>query len=139
MKKRTLDDISSNVVINDGKKLKAIVHDNHVYNARGKNSSKSSKAVGVWQQDKQLVHITTMRGNFWKISGFTSDQHDYLHPEEALYLCEKKQLVVHLSDGAVCAIPQLYNLVMQDVSLPCYQAYIRLKVDILGVIMYYIT
>jgi hypothetical protein len=87
--------------------------------------------------DKKLVHVTAMKGNFWRICGFTSDQQDYLYPEEALYLCEKKQLIVHLSQGGVvCETPHLFSMVMKDMSLPCYQAYIRLKVSALQRIVF---
>lgn len=141
MTKRPRDNLHStgavHVVRNKGRKNKAVVKGSHVYNGRGRNSVGSSrsnnKALGTWLPDKKLVHVTAMKGNFWRISGFTIDQQDYLYPEEALYLSEKKQLIVHLSQGTgagvVCETPHLFSMVMQDMSLPCYQAYIRLKVS----------
>jgi len=119
----------------NGRNYKSVVKGPPAYNARGSRSSagsnRSNKALGNWLPEKRLVHVTAMKGNFWRISGFTSEQQDYLYPEEALYLCEKKQLIVHLNQDVVCETPDLYSLVMQDLSLPCYQAYIRLKVSVI--------
>ena len=46
-------------------------------------------AVGCWNPLTGLVEVTKMRGNFWKICGFSIQQKNYLYPEEALYLAEK--------------------------------------------------
>ena len=136
MTKRPRDNLHSvgavHAVRNSGKKNKAVNKGAHAYNARNSagSSRSNNKALGTWLPDKKLVHVTAMKGNFWRICGFTSDQQDYLYPEEALYLCEKKQLIVHLSQGGVvCETPHLFSMVMKDISLPCYQAYIRLKVS----------
>jgi hypothetical protein len=63
------------------------------------SSSKKSRnmADGVWLQEEELVEVLALRGNFWRIMGFTDDKRMFLHPEEALILVERGQLRVRPS------------------------------------------
>ena len=62
-------------------------------------SSRKSRnmADGVWLQDEELVEVHTLRGNFWRIMGFSDNKRMFLHPEEALILVERGQLRVRPS------------------------------------------
>jgi hypothetical protein len=58
------------------------------------HTDKKNIAEGEWLADQGLVELITLRGNFWRIMGFTQLQKQLLNPEEALLLVEKSQLIV---------------------------------------------
>jgi hypothetical protein len=84
-------------------------------------------AIADWQPESCLAEITTMKGNFWKVTGFNVGAHNYLYPEEALLLCEKRRMLVERG-GEIVELPQLYPLVLQTVPLACHLTYMKLKV-----------
>ena len=84
-------------------------------------------AQGNWVANLRLVEVTKMKGNFWKNCGFSIKDRNYLYPEEALFLCEKKQFLVE-NEGKALGNRALYDLVLGCMSYPCYLAYVRLKV-----------
>ena len=63
------------------------------YDAKG--GDKKNSAEGTWDSEKGTVELNTMRGNFWRIMGFTESKLQYLNPEEALLLAEKSQLRIY--------------------------------------------
>ena len=85
-------------------------------------------AQGKWIESLKLVEVTKLKGNFWKNVGFNSKGTNYLYPEEALFLCEKKQLSVEL-DEKVLEMRVFYDLVLGSMPYPCYLSYMRLKVN----------
>lgn len=93
----------------------------------GVDKRKKWMACSTWLKDINLVKITIMKGNFWKICGHSNGIDNYLYPEEAVLLIEKNQLLSELDDKVI-EIPLAYELLLQSVPLACYLAYIRLRV-----------
>jgi len=83
-------------------------------------------AVCTWCPELNLAEVTALKGNFWKVCGFSRNNRNYLYPEETLYLLEKSRLLVKLAD-TIIQIPTLYQQVLGAISLPCYLVYAKLK------------
>jgi hypothetical protein len=66
---------------------------NAPYDAKIKD--RRSVAEAVWTPDPGVAELVSMRGNFWRVMGFSSNRRNYLQPEEALLLVEKAQLCVY--------------------------------------------
>jgi hypothetical protein len=93
----------------------------------GQDTRRKWMAISQWQPESCLAEITTMKGNFWKVTGFNVGSHNYLYPEEALLLCEKRRMLVE-REGEIVELPQLYPLVLQTVPLACHLTYMKLRV-----------
>jgi len=63
------------------------------------HTNKKNIAEGLWHAKSGVVELMTMRGNFWKVMGYTTkvERKQCLNPEEALLLVEKSQLLVRPS------------------------------------------
>ena len=88
---------------------------------------KKHVAEATWLDDAGLAEITKMRGNFWKQSGFSINRRNFLYPEESLRLAEKSQIVIKY-ENKIIPVSLFYQIVIRRISLPCYLAYIKLKV-----------
>ena len=77
-----------------------------------------------------LVEVTKMRGNFWRVHGFSENQKSLLYPEEALYLVERQTLYVE-NNGELFKFKDLYEKVLSIIPLACYLTYLKLKVQYL--------
>lgn len=91
---------------------------------------KKSVAGGEIDFITGIVEITKMRGNFWRVHGYSENQKSLLYPEEALYLVERQTLYVE-HDGELCKFKDLYERVLSIVPLACYLVYLKLKVVLL--------
>lgn len=81
----------------------------------------------LWQPNIRLAEVIRQTGKYWKNCGFTRSNKSYFYPEEVLYLAEKDRLYV--KDGStVLEVQELYELILNYIPLPCYLAYVRLKV-----------
>jgi tRNA splicing endonuclease len=89
----------------------------------GKNTS-----VGIWCEDKMLIELKTFRGNFWRVMGFSQLGRNYLYPEEALYLMEKKHLQVLERNDISFRRDHFYNMITGIISLEAYLVYAKLRV-----------
>ena len=87
-------------------------------------------AEGMWLASAGTVELVTMRGNFWRVMGYSNNRKNYLWPEEALLLVEKAQLCV---SRPATPTPQhipssvFYEEVLRSLPLPCYLTYVKLK------------
>lgn len=92
---------------------------------------RDSMAVGVFQpyNNEGAVHVTKLRGNFWRTTGHSQFARDYMYLEEALYLVERDMLVIKYEDKTV-DYSWFYNAVVQALSLTVYLTYVRLKVHL---------
>lgn len=86
-----------------------------------------STAEGCWQAVLGLVQMRKLRGNFWKKCGFTVNGTDFLYPEEALSLYERKLLAVFHQDGRLMDKRELFEVSLRVIPLSCYLAYAKLK------------
>eukprot|EP01038_Epipyxis_sp_PR26KG_P004054 gene4054-5797_t len=98
----------------------------------------------------QSIEVIKMKGNFWKVMGYTNNKKNYLYLEEALYLAEKKQLIIYepIDSNTMASINNdnesnfidsltekfkclefkcFYTYVINSISLPCYLVFIKLK------------
>ena len=68
------------------------------------HADKKKVAEGVWHESLGVVELSTLRGNFWRVTGYTANSRQLLNPEEALLLVEKSLLIVRpaavLTDAA---------------------------------------
>jgi hypothetical protein len=95
---------------------------------------------GKWISEKSCVEIVVMKGNFWRVMGFTSQSKNYLYPEEALYLYEKNMLIIvkereeiegegeGQEDEVIYQKDMIYEMIIKVISLQCYLCYSKLKV-----------
>lgn len=88
---------------------------------------RSKICVGTWHDDKKVVEIIQMKGNFWRTHGFSENGKDYLYPEEALLLYEKSLIRIE-ANGIRMSLKDFYNVVVGIIGLPCYLCYVKLKV-----------
>lgn len=88
---------------------------------------KKNMAVAEYVDSKELVRVTQIRGNFWKIFGYHDREGDFLHDEEALMLIEKAQLIIMGEDGNQLSLRPFYEKVMSHIGIPCYLTYVKLK------------
>jgi hypothetical protein len=44
----------------------------------GQDTRRKWMAISQWQPESCLAEITTMKGNFWKVTGFNVGSHNYL-------------------------------------------------------------
>jgi hypothetical protein len=89
---------------------------------------RNSMAIGTFLPlQNHIVHIVRLRGNFWRICGFSKNGKDYLYPEEALYLVERSFLIVKYEEVTV-DYSSFYKQIVGHVSLAFYLTYIKLKV-----------
>jgi tRNA-splicing endonuclease subunit sen54 N-term len=95
-------------------------------------------AESIWVPDCKMVEISKMRGNFWRLMGFSLDHRDFLFPEEALLLLERGQLIITKPDDCTNGVihphhkrytlREFYALVItHTVPFQCYLAYTKLK------------
>jgi hypothetical protein len=93
--------------------------------------TKSSTTVAFWQRQLGLAQVTKLRGNCWRKHGFCINITNFFYPEEALLLYERGFLVVTKTpNGSDCMTKQeLYEAVLEVISLSCYLTYARLKVS----------
>lgn len=84
-------------------------------------------AIGCYNPAISLVEVTKMKGNFWKVSGFSVQQRNFLYPEEALYLAEKCALKILDTEKAQINFTTFYQLVVAKVTLPGYLTYAKLR------------
>lgn len=82
----------------------------------------------VWQPHLGLTEVIRQTGKYWKNCGFTRENKSYFYPEEVLYLAEKDRVYVK-DNMAVLEVQQLYEFMLTYIPLPCYLAYVRLKVS----------
>ena len=87
-------------------------------------------AEAVWTPDPGVAELVSMRGNFWRVMGFSSNRRNYLQPEEALLLVEKAQLCVYpgpveLSEHIPSSL--FYEEILHYVPQACYLTYVKLK------------
>jgi hypothetical protein len=98
---------------------------------------------GKWISEKSCVEMIVMKGNFWRVMGFTSQSKNYLYPEEALYLYEKNMLIIvkekeekgiegegeeSEESEIIYQKDVIYEMVIKIISLQCYLCYSKLKV-----------
>eukprot|EP00981_Chlorochromonas_danica_P009915 scaffold2913_cov181-Ochromonas_danica.AAC.9 len=86
-----------------------------------------STAEGSWQPVLGLVQMRKLRGNFWKKCGFTVNAVDFLYPEEALSLYERKVLAVFHQDGRLMDKRELFDVSLNFIPLSCYLVYAKLR------------
>ncbi len=86
-----------------------------------------STSEGIWKPMLGLVQIRRLRGNFWKKYGFSINGVDFLYPEEALSLYERKIIAVFGQDGRQMDKRELFEAVLSVIPLSCYLAYAKLK------------
>lgn len=97
--------------------------------ARKRVRSLKNAAIGSWEGD--VLRMTKIKGSFWRIMGHDRNGISYLYPEEALYLLERKQLIVSNEENDSTAAPDFYQTVMNTLPLACYLTYAKLKVSTL--------
>lgn len=104
-----------------------IINENNIYDVATFN--KPSIALGVWNRDQKLVKLRVLRGNFWKVFGFSVKEENFLFPEEALFLYERKQINIIKNDehDTRLTLKEFYEQVLEVISLPCYLSYAKLK------------
>jgi hypothetical protein len=76
------------------------------------------------------VHLTRMKGSFWRTCGYCCDTLNYLHPEEALLLLERAYLLVmdkDQEDGQRIPLKTFYSMVVDCVDIHSYLTYVKLK------------
>lgn len=125
----------------DKQKQAIVVHAKHI-----------SEAV-LETNDRSVVKLESLRGNYWKTMGHTNRGINLLYLEEALYLLEKHQLRIQDNTSVVTTIPvtssnndtngnsdagdsdkayftlrQFYEHVVSLISLECYLTFVKLKV-----------
>lgn len=100
---------------------------------------------GKWISEKCCVEMIRIKGNFWRVMGYTFQSRNYLYPEEALYLFEKNLLVIIKEqededkeevegekekerDEIIYPKDVIYEMIVNIISLPCYLSYSKLKV-----------
>jgi hypothetical protein len=94
--------------------------------------NKKNIAEGVWDRDTGVVELMTLRGNFWKVMGYTDHSTQLLNPEEALLLVERSQLVVrsvaqaHVETKHI-ASQYFYQEVLHFVPQAVILTYVKLK------------
>lgn len=103
-----------------------VVDDKQDYDAA--ITGKKNLSFGQYIYDRELILVTQIRGNFWKIFGFHENRRDYLHDEEALILIEKSILIVNDENGVRIPLRQFYELTLQHIDIACYLTYTKLKV-----------
>lgn len=92
-------------------------------------------AVAAWQSKLSLFEIFQIKGNFWKKTGFSEGGKNYLYPEEALYLLEKRQIALcrsieDLNQQIYLTKEEAYDLILDSVlDLAAYLIYVKLKVS----------
>eukprot|EP01031_Cornospumella_fuschlensis_P041473 gene41473-50611_t len=86
-----------------------------------------STAHGVWQSVLGLVQMKRMRGKFWTKAGFTVNGVDFLYPEEALSLYERKLLSIDWQDGRLMNKKELFDVALGVIPLAVYLVYAKLK------------
>lgn len=84
-------------------------------------------AEATWLPKLGLVELIKMRGNFWKVMGFSQNRKNYLQPEEALLLIEKAQLCVTNEELNHIPSSLFYDEVLYYIPQPCYLTYVKLK------------
>ena len=94
-------------------------------------TGKKNMAVGIYLYDRNVVQMSKICGNVWKVHGFHEKNRDYLHVEEALILIEKSILIVTDGNGVRMTLRQFYEIVLQLIDLPCYLTYTKLKVSLI--------
>ncbi len=92
--------------------------------------TKSSTTIAFWQRQLGLAQVTKLRGNCWRKHGFCINTTNFFYPEEALLLFEKGFLLVTKTAGGSDYLTkqELYEYVLEVISLACYLTYARLKV-----------
>lgn len=97
------------------------------YDARVRG--KKSLAEGVWLADRNAVEVLTLRGNYWRVMGWSEDRMMFLNPEEALLLVERGQLRVKSSADAEKHIPTalFYSEILKTVPLAANLVFAKLK------------
>lgn len=88
-----------------------------------------STAEGVWQPVLGLVQVRKLRGNFWKKCGFTVNGVDFLYPEEALTLYERKSIAVYFQDGPMMDKRQFFDACLKVIPISVYLVYAKLRVS----------
>jgi hypothetical protein len=90
---------------------------------------RAGAAYGKWDENAQAVDLTKMRGNFWKITGFSAGTKNYLNVEEAMYLVERAQMYIHSDDVGDVKVKSsvFYKKVMSLIPQECYLVYAKLK------------
>lgn len=83
---------------------------------------------GKWLNNKKCIEIISIKGNFWRIMGYTEHGINYLYPEEALYLLEKNLLGIFDEENKLYKKDVIYELIIQEITLECYLTYSKLKV-----------
>ncbi|RYY89654.1 hypothetical protein EON63_00310 [archaeon] len=87
-----------------------------------------STAHGVWVSVLGLVQMKKLRGKFWTKAGFTVNGVDFLYPEEALSLYERKLLSIAWQDGQMMNKKELFEVALGVIPLSVYLVYAKLKV-----------
>lgn len=90
---------------------------------------KKNYAQGQWISDLKLVELTVLKGNIWKFMGFSRDKKNYFYPEEAMFLVQQDKLEVCCGDRRV-ELAELYALVVDSISFPCFLTYSKLMVRV---------
>lgn len=135
---------------NNNKKIKTHIVPNTVEKNKPLSSqfpkNVSLAALDGHEDTIHVVKLLSLRGNYWKTMGHSGiGGVNLLHLEEALYLMEKRQLLIQhnptarlgtspehsdTNEDAVFVTPrQFYELVVKCISLECYLTYVKLKVQ----------
>lgn len=93
--------------------------------------TKSSTTVAFWQRQLGLAQVTKLRGNCWRKHGFCINITNFFYPEEALLLYERGFVVITKTPNGTDYMTkqELYEAVLEVISLSCYLTYARLKVS----------
>ena len=122
-----------------------IVDDVEVFN-ESKLVINESIALVRWEASLCLGEITVMKGNFWKYCGFSLNQKNYLYPEEALYLAERRAIRIRRSLDEIGSennnrnnklnngmpktayhFTEFYELILGHIPIAFYLTYLKLK------------
>jgi hypothetical protein len=92
---------------------------------------RSSLTVTYWQAQLGLAQVTKLRGNCWRKHGFSINNTNFFYPEEALLLFDRGYVVVTktMNGTDYMTKQELFEAVLQVISLSCYLTYARLKVN----------
>jgi len=97
-------------------------------------SVSKSTSCALWQPTLGLAQVVKLRGNFWRKLGFSINGVNFLYPEETLLLYEKQQLALSKQSDSIenyMNKEQVYDCVLNAISLSAYLAYFKLKVSAL--------
>lgn len=53
-------------------------------------------AISLWNRYTKVAEVVQMRGNFWRVFGYSVDRKSFLFPEEALLLYERSSMTVEV-------------------------------------------